>query len=154
PLMAACALLPNLAALTLCKPSIGMPVLLAYPPKPKRAWIAVGAAFAFLLLSVPLGWLTNVRSQPDSYIPLLSVPGVLLTLSLLRWRDPRARLLFLTACVPQRAPYDLCALGVIPSSRWQMPAWAAISWFLPVVGPYLVAFVCLFLQARLPASSD
>jgi hypothetical protein len=105
-----------LLPLAMLKPNIGASVLLMRWPG-KRAALFGGAVFLVSLLilpSWPIDWLRNTR-QHDNFIPLLSLPGALLPLALLRWREPRARLLLGMACVPQRFN-DVLMLWAIPET--------------------------------------
>src|SRR5437879_4735485 len=51
------------------------------------------------------------------FVPLLIVPGPLLALALLRYRDRDALLLLLAALMPQRWFYDTFILWLIPKTR-------------------------------------
>lgn len=120
PLVVASALAPSLAFLAVCKPSIGLPVLLTHGDR--RSWQRA-ARFVLLTLALyplwPLGWLHNLRSEHGYPVPLTVFPGLFLLLALLRWRDQRARLVFLMACFPQRLWfYDQLPLWLV-ARNWQ-----------------------------------
>ncbi|MDQ3697423.1 MAG: hypothetical protein M3373_05290 [Gemmatimonadota bacterium] len=94
---------PWAGALALAKPTIGLAVL-AYRP----TWRAALSAVALLGLSFAvmptwfLGWLDNVRRLDVHHpAPILTMPGFILVLAVLRWRRPEARLLLVMACAPQ-----------------------------------------------------
>lgn len=129
PLLAAVYLLPGLLPLTLIKPQIGFPVALL-----RITWRRALGCVGFLALSLaidptwPLRWLPQTRSY-DGFIPLLLFPlGPLLLLALLRWRDERARLLFLMACMPQRGWYDLTLLWLIPQDPRELVLLLTVGW--------------------------
>lgn len=164
----AAALIPVLGFLTVAKPNIGLPVVLAHPTRA----VLVGCV-AFVALSLAFGtewifaWLRNVtgpfgRSAPHP-LPLLQPDslGFLLSLALLRWRRVEARLLFCMACVPQ-LPFwaDQLVLATVPESRreviWTVVggglAFAAyqvfapkVELYVPVMQPY--ALIATYLPA-------
>lgn len=49
----------------------------------------------------PLEWISQLHGY-QHFVPFLIVPGPLLALALLRWRDRDARLLLLCCILPQR----------------------------------------------------
>ncbi len=135
PLLTAALFLPALAPLLLCKPNVGLPILLAHPPRTRRAWLLVAVSAVLLLASIPLGWLSNTRTH-ENFTPLFVLPfGPLILLSVLRWRDPRARLLLAIAVMPQRF-YDGLALLTVPASLRATLFVITIGWV-----PYLLLLV-------------
>ena len=81
----------------------------------------------------PLRWLRLVGGF-NGYIPLLTLPGVLLLLALLRWRDLDARYLLLCAVIPQRALYDAPILAAALRTRAEMVVWVLVTWlYWPLV---------------------
>jgi hypothetical protein len=126
----AAALLPWLGAVLLCKPTLGAALWLR---KPTRTAVVIGAAFALVSIAVlptwPLDWLRNT-AQLHHPIPLLTLPfGPLLLLALLRWRDPRARLVLAMACIPQLLLfYDQLPLFLACRTRKQAALLACCSW--------------------------
>jgi hypothetical protein len=103
PLIVASILLPWLAPLWVCKPTIGAALLVAYP---RRRTVMAGAVFALatvlLLPSWPREWRAALEAAPHVR-PLVvqTLVGPLVLLALLRWRRSDARLLVALACVPQ-----------------------------------------------------
>lgn len=103
PLITAAALLPAVAPLWICKPTIGAALLVAYP-----RWKSLVFGVVFALVSVlvrpswPREWLDALAAAPH-IAPLIQQTafGPLVLLALIRWRRPDARLLVALACVPQ-----------------------------------------------------
>ncbi|WP_029214777.1 hypothetical protein [Kallotenue papyrolyticum] len=130
PLIMAAWFVPVLAPLlVLVKPQIALPVALQ-----RLTWRGVALAAAVLVLSLlidpgwPRRWLARVGGY-QAVVPALELPfGPVLLLALLRWRDPRARLLALMALLPLRGVYDLCALWLVPRSARQASTLALLSW--------------------------
>jgi hypothetical protein len=152
PLLSAALFLPMLAPLAFCKPNVGLPILLARPPHSWRGWFAITLSALLLLASVPLGWLMGTRSH-ENFTPLMVLPlGPLVLLALLRWRDPRARLLLAMAAMPQRSA-DGLALLTIPASRRSALLMTLVGW-VPLLltgwdaSPRAV-LLCLYLPALL-----
>ena len=114
----------------LAKPHIGIPVALT---RVSRKGIFAGAIL--LLASLlwmprwPFEWIPQLRGY-QHFVPILVFPGMLLILSLLRYRDRRAILLFLFSIVPQRWFYDAFPLWLIPKTRRSILATVAASWFV------------------------
>ncbi len=117
PWVMAAAFLPVLAPLTLCKPNVGVVVLLH---RRTKVGIAAAAAAAFASLAVmpswPLEWLSNLRLAGSQYrMPLAVLPGPILLAAVWLWRDRDARLLLALCLLPQRLWfYD------------QLPVWLVI----------------------------
>jgi hypothetical protein len=104
--------------------------------------------------------------------PLLVLPGPLLLLALLRYRDRDAILLFLSALMPQRWFFDSFILWLIPKSRRGILATVFFSWgvgiwrwyHIPhtmhevglwsILGFYLPMLVVVLLRARHEAALD
>lgn len=160
PLIAAAALLPNLAPALLVKPNLGLPVLVAYGRRRHLLLCAAALLLSFAIWPAwPAAWLAAVP-QHLNYIPLLSWWGPLLLLALWRWRAPAARLLLAMAAAPQRLLYDQVALWLVPATPRQSLALTAASWLglllgllagdgrwsLPCI--YLPALAILFIQSR------
>ncbi len=128
PLILASTFFPFLLPATLAKPQLGLPIALTTPTR----WglMACGILVALTLVVMPgwpLLWVGHFHFY-ERFIPLLVVPGPLLALALLRWRERDARLLFLMAVVPQRWFYDMFILWFIPKSRREILATVFISW--------------------------
>jgi hypothetical protein len=104
PLVTVAALEPALGALATLKPNLGL-MAFAYRP----SWRMVISSAVVLIISVvilpawPLEWLHNVRSLPGHPAPVVVWHGVgfVLLLAALRWRTREARLLLVSACLPQ-----------------------------------------------------
>ena len=62
---------------------------------------------------------------------MLILPGFLVLLALIRWRDRRAWVLVIFACVPQRIIYDQLLLWLVPQNAKRM---------LILTGSLLIAF--------------
>lgn len=158
-LVTAAALIPALVPIGLCKPSLGLPLLLLRRPMRSSVLIACGVLAGSLLLlpSWPLDWFHSIASH-DSAIPLLTIPGAIVIVALIRWRDQRARLLVGMAAMPQRF-YDPLILWLIPSSArgglWlSLLSWLAVlPWLLRLRGvplaqpPLILALAPLYLAA-------
>ncbi len=168
PLITAAAFLPVLLPVTLAKPNVGLPIILTFPHR--RGLLLTGAVLGLSLLimpSWPLDWLANVTSSHQQYrIPLAVLPGPLLLLALIRWREREARLLLLFSVIPQRLWfYDQLSLWLIARSFREGLLLSAASWIgywtwrlLPdgnlrlgtspeTAGPWVVA--CIYLPALL-----
>ncbi len=152
PLFCAIALYPFLLPLALVKPQLGLPLLLT-KLTPRRA---LGCALFGLLTLVlvpgwPLRWLPQISSY-DGFIPLLTLPGVLLLGALRRWRQEHSRFLLLCAAVPQRLFYDQLLLFVLPQSLRGLLIQIVGSWLgfilSPTFGPSAVV-ACLYLPTLL-----
>jgi hypothetical protein len=128
PIIAASAFFPLLLPVTMAKPQVGLPVLLTNPSR--RGWTAC-AALALLSLALMPNWFGLWLRQAGNYehfIPLLVLPGPLLALALLRYRQRDAQLLFLSALMPQRWFFDSFILWLIPQSRREMVWTVFFSW--------------------------
>lgn len=130
PLMFAALLYPALLPLVVVKPTVGLAV--ASVTRLTRA----GFTFTILLVgtsliispSWPSRWYPLTRSY-YGFVPLLTIPGSLLLLALVRWRDARARFLLALAVVPQQVFfYDQLLLWHIPITRRQIVVLTMFSW--------------------------
>ncbi len=128
PLITASAFLPFLLPATLAKPQIGLPVFLTHL---SRRGVVACAALVLLSLIVmprwPLLWAGQLGYY-QHFIPLLVLPGALLGLALLRYRDNDARLLLLAAVMPQRWFFDTFTLWLIPKTRREILFTVLFSW--------------------------
>jgi len=129
PIIAASAFFPLLLPVTMAKPQIGLPVFLTHLSR--RRGLFACLAVALLSLAVmpnwPALWLGQTRNY-EHFIPLLVLPGPLLLLALLRYRDRDAWLLLLAALMPQRWFFDSFTLWLIPRSRRQIIWTVFFSW--------------------------
>jgi len=128
PLIAASAFFPLLLPAAMAKPQVGLPVLLTRLTR-RGAWACVAVALASLILMPkwPLLWLHQGRNY-EHFFPLLVLPGPLLLLALLRYRDRDAQLLLLSALMPQRWFFNSFILWLIPRSRREIVWTVFFSW--------------------------
>lgn len=128
PLIIASAFFPLLLPATLAKPQLGIPV--AFTSITKRGLLACLAVVALTFLVMPRWpwfWIAHFYKY-ERFIPLLVLPGPLLALALLRYRERDARLLLLMAALPQRWLYDPLILWLIPKSRRELVYTVGLSW--------------------------
>jgi hypothetical protein len=155
PLIVASAFFPLLLPATMTKPQVGLPVFLVrLSRRGLLACVVVGLASLALMPNWPLLWLRQTRNY-EHFIPILVLPGELLILALLRYRNRDAQLLFFSALMPQRWFFDSFILWLIPQSRREIIwtvffSWGAGIWrwyHLPSsfteVGRYTVIFLYL-----------
>jgi hypothetical protein len=127
PLIAAAALLPALMPLVLAKPSIGLAAFAARGTWRSGLICAAVLGFSVLVLpSWPLDWLAAIRRH-GGLVPLLYLPGPLVLVALVRWRDWRGRLLAMLAIVPQIS-YDSLLAWLVPQTFRQSAALTLLSW--------------------------
>jgi hypothetical protein len=120
PLIAASAFFPLLLPVTLVKPQVGLPVALTHLSRRGVLACAVLVAVSLAILPRwPILW-AHQFGHYEHFIPLLVLPGPLLLLALLRYRDRDAWLLFLSALMPQRWFFDSLPLWLIPKNRREM----------------------------------
>ena len=91
------------------------------------ACVVVGLASLAIMPNWPLLWLRQTRNY-EHFIPILVLPGELLALALLRFRNRDARLLFFSAILPQRWFFDSFILWLIPQSRREIIWTVFFSW--------------------------
>jgi hypothetical protein len=128
PLLFASALFPLLLPATMAKPQIGFPIALTRLSKTGIGACAVLLAVSFAVLPRwPWLWIAHF-GEYQRFIPLLVLPGPLLLLALLRYRDKDAIFLLLAAAMPQRWFYDTLILWLIPQTRRQILWTVLISW--------------------------
>ena len=126
--IAASAFFPILLPLAAAKPQSGLPVFLTRLTRKGLIATAVVVAGSFALLPAwPRLWLAQSGNY-QHFIPLLVLPGPLLLLALLRFRDRDSWLLLLAACMPQRWFYDPFPLWLIPKTRRQIIYTVGLSW--------------------------
>jgi hypothetical protein len=128
PIIAASAFFPLLLPVTLAKPQIGLPVLLTRMTR--RGLLTCTVAVVLTLIWMPL-WPMSWFHQWGNYqhfVPLFVLPGPLLVLALLRYRDRDAALLFLASLMPQRWFFDSFTLWLIPKTRREILGTVALSW--------------------------
>lgn len=159
PLLVAGVYLPWLSWLWLCKPTLGA-ALFSYKPRLQTVVIGgvVTVASILILPTWPRDWLHNLAANVHTS-PLLTVPGILLLLALVRYRDTHARLLLALAIMPQRLLfYDQLPLMLLATSLRQslwlsvtgwlgMFGWVLWSGKTPMNMPPVWGVVCLYLPA-------
>lgn len=146
PLLTAAMILPALAFLLTVKPNLGLAGVV-YQPR----WRVVLAHVSLVMLASllilptwPLDWLVALQDHRHD-APIASMPGTLMLLALLRWRDPRARLLLALSIFPQRLLFydQLPLLLVAKSLRARLiligSGWAGFLAWQTIAGPYSYA---------------
>lgn len=128
PIISAAAFFPLLLPVTMAKPQIGLPVFLTRLSFRGTAACAVLAAISIAVMPAwPRLWLGQIGNY-QHFIPILVLPGPLLLLALLRYRDRDARLLMLASLLPQRWFFDSFILWLIPQSRREIIWTVFFSW--------------------------
>jgi hypothetical protein len=128
PIIAASAFFPLLSPVTMAKPQIGLPVFLTrLSLKGLLACVVVALLSLVVMPNWPWLWLRQTGNY-EHFIPLLVLPGPLLLLALLRYRERDAWLLLLAAIMPQRWFFDSFILWLIPQSRRQIIWTVFFSW--------------------------
>lgn len=123
PVLAAAGLVPRLGWLVAAKPTTGVITVGAYFSRRRFLFnLAIAAGLVAVSFAVWPGWVgewVDAVRGTHHFVPLIFRPGgVLLLLALLYWRLPEARLLAISAVVPQTgAPYDALVLALIPCTR-------------------------------------
>jgi len=128
PIVAASAFFPLLLPATMAKPQIGLPVFLTRLSR--RGLLACALVALLSIVAMPKWpwlWLAQTGNY-EHFIPILVLPGPLLVLALLRYRDRDAQLLFLSALMPQRWFFDSFILWLIPQSRREIVWTVFFSW--------------------------
>ena len=127
-IITASAFFPLLLPVTMAKPQIGLPVFLTHANRRGiLACLALGILTLVFMPNWPLLWLRQLGNY-QHFIPFLVLPGPLLLLALLRYRDRDAVLLLLAALAPQRWFFDSFILWLIPKSRREILATVFFSW--------------------------
>jgi len=129
PLVMAAVLLPGLGFLAVCKPNLGAALAFA---RPTRAAVFGGALLLVATLAIdpawPVKWAANLRTMQGHPPPVLTVAGVGLALSLIRWRREDARLVFAMSAVPQLPMFaDQLPLLLVARTRVQAMLMALLS---------------------------
>jgi len=127
-IIAASAFFPTLLPATMMKPQVGLPVFLTrLTRRGLVACVLVGALSLIIMPQWPRLWLGQTGNY-QHFIPLLVLPGPLLLLALLRYRDRDAWLLLFAAIMPQRWFFDSFILWLIPKSRREILPTVLLSW--------------------------
>jgi hypothetical protein len=141
-LLTAAALVPWLGVLLVAKPSLGAALWLAYPSV--RA-ATLGGVFVVLTIVIwpwwPASWLRTISTIGHLTPPVMRWGGPLVLFALIRWRDPRARLLVAMACIPHNPQLsEAVPLFLIPRTSEQGMALAGLTWLTAIVwvnqGPF------------------
>lgn len=128
PLVTASAFFSLLLPATMAKPQIGLPVALTHlSRRGVLACVALGLLSLVIMPRWPILWAGQLGYY-QHFIPLLVLPGPLLMLALIRYRERDAWLLFLAALVPQRWFFDTLILWLIPRSRREIVWTVFFSW--------------------------
>ncbi|GAC1433002.1 MAG: hypothetical protein NVS1B11_00320 [Terriglobales bacterium] len=128
PLILASAFFPLLLPAVMAKPQVGLPVALTRMSK--TGFFACIILFLASVIALP-NWLVLWLRQLGYYqhfIPLFVLPGPLLALALLRYRDRDAAFLLLSAMMPQRWFFDALTLWIIPKTRREIVWTVFFSW--------------------------
>jgi hypothetical protein len=126
--IAASAFFPLLLPVTMAKPQVGLPVFLTHcSRRGLLACIGVGVLSLFAMPRWPMFWIGQMGYY-QHFIAILVLPGPLLLLALVRYRERDARLLFLTSLMPQRWFFDTFILWLIPKSRREILVTVVFSW--------------------------
>ncbi len=128
PIIAASAFFPLLLPVTMAKPQVGLPVFLTRVSR-RGLWAcaALGALSLAVMPTWPLLWWKQTGNY-EHFFPLLVLPGPLLLLALLRYRDRDALFLLSSAIMPQRWFFDSFILWLIPQSRREIIWTVFFSW--------------------------
>jgi hypothetical protein len=116
PILTAATLMPGLGWLLIAKPSIGLPLFLAYPTRSAAVGCAIVGILSIALWPwwVPI-WMALTREAHHVTAPFLLTPaGWILPLALLKWRRPEARLLAGLSLIPHtHGAYDVVPLALV-----------------------------------------
>jgi hypothetical protein len=124
-LLTAAVVLPPLGALLGGKPTLGIAILAG---SPRRTWVAalvgggvIGALSLWLRPTWPWEWGAVVRHAPAALTAVACGPlGWCALATVLRWREPAARVTFLAALVPlTQSPYEAVPLFLAPRTATQ-----------------------------------
>ena len=124
----ASAFFPLLMPMTMAKPQVGLPVFLTRLSR-RGFWacVAVGTISLIAMPRWPQLWVGQMGYY-QHFFALFVLPGPLILLALLRYRDRDAWLLLLTSLMPQRWFFDAFVLWLIPKSRREILATVVFSW--------------------------
>lgn len=126
--IAASAFFPLLLPLTMAKPQVGLPVFLTRFSRRGFSACAVIAALTFIVLpGWPRLWIGQMQYY-QHFFAILVLPGPLILLALLRYRDRDAWLLLLSSLMPQRWFFDSFILWLIPRTKRQILITVILSW--------------------------
>lgn len=124
----ATAFFPLLMPLAMAKPQVGLPVFLTHCNR-RSFWACVAFGLLSLILMPRWPWLwTGQMGYYQHFFAILVLPGPLILLALLRYRERDAWLLLLTSFMPQRWFFDAFVLWLIPKSRREILVTVFFSW--------------------------
>jgi hypothetical protein len=126
--IAASAFFPLLLPVTMAKPQVGLPIFLTRCSR--RGVVACMVAGLLSLIAIPrwpLLWVAQMGYY-EHFFAILVLPGPLVLLALLRYRDRDAQLLLLTSIMPQRWFFDSFTLWLIPQSLREILVTVVFSW--------------------------
>jgi hypothetical protein len=146
PLLCAAALVPALAPLLACKPTLGLALFAAWPSW--RGVIGIAGFLAVSLVASPLWpwqWWETIQQQGHIVAPITRPGGVLVLLALRRWRLPEARLLVAWACIPHTAGlYEAVPLFLLVKTWPESISLTILTWVVGVIvfriGPPYASF--------------
>ena len=130
PLIMAFALLPPLAGFAFLKPNLATAFFARTPSVYSLATFVVLFGVATLAFPHwPVHWFQTVRSSPVHAAPIRTAFGFVGVASILRWRRPEARLLFVMTVVPHGlAFYDELPLWLVALTRREAMLLTVASW--------------------------
>ncbi|MDW8234669.1 MAG: hypothetical protein RMJ54_18000 [Roseiflexaceae bacterium] len=153
PLLLSCAFLPGLSILLLCKPNVGLPLLVIH--RDKRIWLVIAGVLIGTLLilpSWPIDMLANTSAH-HNFIPVLTGLGWLLVPALLRWRDSTYWPFLIFMFMPQRSFYDQLPIWLVCRTWKEALLLTAGSWIAFFGWPLFqitrdeAVVICLYLPA-------
>jgi hypothetical protein len=122
------AFFPLLLPLAMAKPQVGLPVFLTrLTRRGLLACLFVGLLSLIAMPRWPLLWIGQLGYY-QHFFALLVLPGPLILLALVRYRDRDAWLLLLSSVVPMRWFFDVFILWLIPKSRREILVTVGFSW--------------------------
>ena len=140
PLIMASAFIPYLWPSILVKPQLGLPIAVAY--RNRRGiliCILVGLVSLIIMPHWPAYWIRTFGSYRH-FFPLLILPGPLLLLAFIRYRDRDAIFLMLAAVMPQRWFYDAFILWLIPKTKREIAYTVFLSWGMGILRWYTMNY--------------
>lgn len=146
PLMVAAAVYPHLLPVTLGKPHIG--IVSAMTHKPNKTGLLLSTVLVLLSFIIDPLWVTKWINSVGGYggrIPILYPLGFVALLSLLKWRDPRAKIILLIAIMPKQSFYDYMLLWLVPNNKVSMVILTLVSWVVFFMGLNAINIYSLFL---------
>lgn len=139
PLLTAAIAFPWLGFLWIAKPTIGIPLFLAWPSRQAVIW---GTMLLLVSLLIMPHWPWSMAEglhSASNVKPVIGRPGgFILLFALLRWRRPEGRLLAMLSVVPQTTFfYEMVPLLLIPQTWRQMISFVLLSLLAFLIPPYI-----------------